>query len=251
MRCHRLRRLCLRGIAATLQRCADELSGVLTGYGDLSEHAIRADSGSSDESAQSNKSCRGEDHQRMTRRASSRSKRLGQSLIEFTFVGIPMMFILVSIFEISRGMWMYHTMAYSVKQGVRYALTHGSNCGLPSTNTCQVKMGPATGTCNTANMTIADMIRCAGVGLDPVKTLVTFTSGTGSSSPCTLDVTGGTNPCPATIWPPIGFNNVGDPISIKITTPFNSMIALFWPGAKPVAFGSATLGASSSDRIQF
>ena len=57
-----------------------------------------------------------------------RRSRAGQAMVEFTFVGIPLMFTLISIFEVSRGMWIYHTLAYSVKNGVRFASVHGINC---------------------------------------------------------------------------------------------------------------------------
>ena len=73
----------------------------------------------------------------------------------------------------------------------------------------------------------------------------------GTTAACTLDKTGGTNPCPATAWPPAGSNDIGDVITIKVTTPFNSAIAMFWPGAKGMRFNAATLGAQSSDRIQY
>ena len=55
----------------------------------------------------------------MMRRA--KGNRKGVAMIEFTFVGIPMIFVLVSSFEMARGMWIYHTMAYAVKEGARYA----------------------------------------------------------------------------------------------------------------------------------
>ena len=56
------------------------------------------------------------------------SKRRGQALVEFTFVGIPMIFILISVFEMSRGMWIYHTLTYAVKEGTRVAMVHGQDC---------------------------------------------------------------------------------------------------------------------------
>ena len=55
-------------------------------------------------------------------------RQRGQSLIEFTFVGIPVIFTLICIFEISRGMWIYGTLNHAVKEGVRYAIVHGINC---------------------------------------------------------------------------------------------------------------------------
>lgn len=194
-----------------------------------------------------------------TRKSSRNSwARRGQALIEFTFVGIPMIFLLVSIFEISRGMWIYHTLAYSVKVGVRYASVHGFNCGpssgLPTVNTCQVKMGPSSG--NSADCayetsapatppTIATVIWCAGVGLDPKATTLAFTDFSGTSAPCALTA------CPGTTWPTAAGYFIGYPISIQIVTPFKSMIAMFWPGSQPVSFSATKLPASSWDTVKF
>jgi len=197
-----------------------------------------------------------------TRKSSRNSRaRRGQNLIEFTLVGIPIIFLLVSIFEISRGMWMYHTLAYSVKVGVRYASVHGFNCGpnsgLPTVNTCQVKMGPSSGNpadCNYAVSppvapatlpTIATVIWCAAVGADPNATTLTFTDLSGTSAACSL------NACPATTWPTNSGYHIGSPISIQIITPFNSMIAMFWPGARPTSFAATKLPASSWDTVKF
>jgi Flp pilus assembly protein TadG len=177
----------------------------------------------------------------------TKHKQRGQSMVEFTFVGIPLIFVLISIFEVSRGMWMYHTMAYAVKVGVRYAIVHGANCDplkLSLGNNCQVKLGPSSDATS-----IAGVIRNAGVGLVPTTTLLTFTSLAGATTPCTLDTV--TTPCPATVWPPTGSNDISDQITIKITTPFTSGIAMFWPGSRPNSFGSFILGAQSSDRIQY
>src|SRR5690242_13216787 len=66
-----------------------------------------------------------EDHRRMNPKRLFRTGCSGQSLVEFTFVGIPMIFVLIGTFEISRGMWMYHTLAHAVRDGVRYASVHG------------------------------------------------------------------------------------------------------------------------------
>jgi len=173
----------------------------------------------------------------MTRSRNRRRSGLGQSLVEFTLVGIPIIFVLISTFEISRGMWIYHTLAYSVKVGVRYASVHGINCahvgGNP--NDCLITIGQ-----------VAQRIQFTGVGLDPAKTSLTFTPG---GVTCTLAACAGN----ATIWPTNDsvVNAVGQPIRIDITTPFNSAIAMLWPGAKPVSFASGTLGASSQDHIQY
>jgi len=178
----------------------------------------------------------------------NRRKRLGQTLVEFTFVGIPMIFVLISIFEVSRGMWIYHTLAYSVNVGVRYASVHGVNCvnGPNNPNSCAVNIGPATAPGVGALPTIAYVIRQAAVGLDPAKTQLTFNA-SGTTTSCFISAcTAG-----AGAWPPDPNNAVGKPIRIDITTPFNSAIAMLWPGAKVVRFASGTLGASSQDYVQF
>ena len=181
----------------------------------------------------------------MTPSNKNRRKRFGQSLVEFTFVGIPIIFVLISVFEVSRGMWLYHTLAYSVKVGVRYASVHGINCvnGNGNPNDCTVNVGPA----NTAG-SVAYVIRQAAVGLDPAKTTLTFNA-SGATITCTL----ADNSCSATVWPPNdGISDaVGKPIRIDIRTPFNSAIAMLFPGSNPVSFASGTLGASSQDYIQF
>jgi Flp pilus assembly protein TadG len=175
-----------------------------------------------------------------------RSGSGGQSLVEFTFVGIPLIFVLISVFEISRGMWMYHTLAYSVRDGVRYASVHGYNC-TNNGNTCAVTMSE-----------VAAVIRNAAVGLDPASTNLNFytfptssTTKTQTGSQCTLDTT--TNPCSATTtFPPPACNAPkACQVEIDITTPFNSALAMLWPGAKPVSFASGTLGATSADAVQY
>jgi hypothetical protein len=182
----------------------------------------------------------------MTRQRSSKSRRRGQAMLEFTFVGIPIMFLLISIFEVSRGMWVYHTLSYAVKEGVRYAIVHGSDCSPPLTNTCTTTIAK-----------VAQVIKDAGVGLDTgdSKTLLTFKDGAGGTTTCYLG--GATGPCSAQTgtWPPTGgtppANQVGEVIEIDILTPFRSAIAMFWPGARGTQVGAYNLGASSSDRITF
>jgi hypothetical protein len=178
----------------------------------------------------------------------NRRKRRGQTLVEFTFVGIPLLFVLISIFEISRGMWVYHTLAYSVKVGVRYASVHGVNCvnTADNPNSCTVNIGPATAPGAGALPSIAYVIQQAAVGLQPTKTTLTFNAN-GVTTTCLISA------CSAAggAWPTDPNNAIGKPIRIDISTPFNSALAMFWPGASPVKFSSGMLGASSQDYIQF
>jgi len=163
-----------------------------------------------------------------------------------TLVGIPIIFILISIFEMSRGMWIYDTAAHAAREGVRFAIVHGFNCvpTAPVTNDC------GTGTPKPYTIAgVAQVIQNAGVGLDPATTTVTFTAPSpgGAAVTCTLTA------CAAitSTWPPAGQNAVGTIIQIDISTPFNSALAMFWPGAGKVSFSAVNLGATSMDAIQF
>lgn len=193
--------------------------------------------------------------------------RRGATTVEMTLVGIPLIFVLISVFEISRGMWMYNTAATAVREGLRFASVHGVNCvflapGIP--NSCEV----------TANNIVAVIRNGAGnafvnsqgvsnnygptgagaVGL-PVGTTtatttwVTFTSASGSFD-CKLDGTTSAGGCNAR-WPPDNDNAVKQIISISLRTPFYSAISMFWPGSKPLSFSAVNLSASSSDTVQF
>jgi len=169
-------------------------------------------------------------------------------MIEFTFVGIPMIFVLISIFEISRGMWMYHTVSYAVKAGVRYASVHGRNCE-QNGNTCTVTVA-----------SIAQVIQNAAVGLDPYQTQLRFYTGpqdagsTGKNLTTTCNLAGA-SPCSAvgTVFPPSGgaTNLVGQWITIDLQVPFKSAIAMFWPGSKAQTFGTTIFPGSSTDTIKF
>lgn len=163
-----------------------------------------------------------------------KSRRRGSSTLEFTLVGIPLIFVLVSTFEMARGMWNYHTIAYAVKEGTRYASVHGNNCAAP--NTCQITIAQ-----------ITQKILDNGIGLPPNQLRLTFTSqsGTISNYASTLLLNN-------TVWPSSPGNAVGSAIQIDATYPFTSAISMFWPGAgSGVNFGTVTFPASSRETVQF
>ncbi len=169
----------------------------------------------------------------MRRRGAGQS---GNSVIEFTLVGIPIIFVLISTFEMARGMWLYHTLAYSVKEGCRYASVHGQNCStLP--NHCSVNIGQ-----------IAQIVQSAGLGLDAPSLNLTFTDNNGTALSCAM------NNCLSStiVWPPSYANTPGLMITVSGTYSFRSAIAMFWPGASrqgPIA--ALNLPAASSERIKF
>lgn len=168
----------------------------------------------------------------------SAARRRGNATIEFTLVGIPLIFVLVSTFEMARGMWNYHTLAYTAKEGTRWAIVHGADCYSGSS------------VCNhtyTRN-DIATVIQSAGIGLDPALLNVTLTVNGVTTTNCNP-----LNSCigDATAWPGVTATPSTD-IVISATYPFRSAIAMFWPGVgKAQAFGVFTLPAYSRDRVMF
>src|SRR5579863_9480406 len=143
----------------------------------------------------------------------------GNATLEFTLVGIPLIFVLISTFEMARGMWIYHTLAYAVKEGARYTVVRGQN----SPNKVPLS-------------TICNFIVQQGPGLVPNNLNLTFTSFSGMVGPYTAGgaVQAGNSSCPGTgVWPPNGVDNQpGQLITIIATYPFQSTIILFWPGVK-------------------
>lgn len=167
----------------------------------------------------------------------SRGNRKGSAMLEFVLTGIPIIFVLISIFEISRGMWTYHTLAYAVREGVRYAAVHGKGCAT-SPNACTVTIGQ-----------ITSVIHAAGAGLPASTTTVTFTPASGSVSSDTMV----NQLASTTVWPPSGASAPGKDVKIEVVYPFQTVLAVFWAGAgRPLNdSGAFNLGASSTQQIQF
>jgi Flp pilus assembly protein TadG len=163
-------------------------------------------------------------------------RQRGSSILEFTLVGIAMIFIIISFFEMARGMWTYQTLAYAVREGARYATVHGKDCASP--NTCQVTIGQITG-----------IIKSAGPGLDPNATTVTFTPASGSATSDTM-----TNLLTSTTtWPPSAANAIGQNVQIAVSYPFRTVLAIFWVGdGHPINDSQVFhLSASSTEPIQY
>jgi hypothetical protein len=160
----------------------------------------------------------------------------GSTFLEFVLVGVPVIFVMFSTFEMARGMWSYHSLAYCVREGTRYATVHGASCS-STPNSCAVTVGQ-----------IATVIKTAGVGLDASALSLTFTPSTGSAITCTM-----TNCLTNTTqWPPSGANAIGMTVQISANYPFRSGIAFLWPGTRPTgSFPAMNFPALSKDLIQF
>jgi Flp pilus assembly protein TadG len=170
----------------------------------------------------------------MKRRRSS--EHGGSTFLEFILVGVPVIFVMFSTFEMARGMWSYHSLAYAVREGTRYAIVHGIDCST-SPNSCTVTIAQ-----------IATVIKKAGVGLDPSQLSLTFTPNTGAAISCTMTNCLTNN----TQWPPTNANSIGMAVTISANYPFRSGIAFFWPGTRTTgSMPAMNFPASSKDLIQF
>jgi TadE-like protein len=160
----------------------------------------------------------------------------GSTFLEFVLVGIPVIFIMFSTFEMARGMWSYHSLAYAVREGTRYASVHGADCAT-SPNSCTVTVAE-----------IATVIKSAGLGLDGSQLSLVFTPNTGTAISCAMSSCLTNN----TQWPPSSANSIGMSVMISANYPFRSGIAFFFPGTRPTGTMPAmNFPAQSKDLIQF
>jgi Flp pilus assembly protein TadG len=162
-------------------------------------------------------------------------------LVEFTLVGIPLIFILISIFQMSLGMWSYHTLEEAVEEGTRFEAVRGAN--LQAQSACASNED----SCGASLNGIAAALANAAVGLPAANWSATLTAG-GSTHTCSplsscLHVT--------TTWPPSGDNSSGTTIKISATYNFPSSLAFFWPGQQSQVFGTIALKAVSQQTILY
>ena len=179
------------------------------------------------------------------RHTAGRERRSGNALIEFTLVGIPILFILISIFEVARGMWMYTTLQHAVEDTVRFSIVHGDNCSANG-NTCQV----------TVSQVLTRLNQQSGM-FDPALLQLELRSGCNADASYT-DTCGSTKTgtlqsllADATAWPDDAAPGI-DAIEIYASYPFVSVIGVFWPSSGGgQTFGTFNLQAISRETVQF
>ncbi len=164
----------------------------------------------------------------------NRKRRRGSTLLEFTLVGIPMIFLWISVVQMGLGMWQYHTLQYAVKAATSYASVHGATCASP--NSCFVNVSD-----------VVNMFQTNAIGVPMSKVALTLTSQSASVT-CSQVSSCSSNSSWSTTWPPTASsdNAVGNWIKIRADYTFSSSLAMFWPGAGVVRFGSSA-GAGTFD----
>ncbi|HTT61778.1 MAG TPA: TadE/TadG family type IV pilus assembly protein [Bryobacteraceae bacterium] len=162
-----------------------------------------------------------------------RKGRQGNAIIEFTLVAIPLIFILISIVEICRGMWDYHSLAEAVKAASRMVATRGAGCAGTG---CAITVGQ-----------IASTISGFAVGMPASSLNVTLKSSAGDVTCNPLSTCTSNN----TVWPPAGGNSAGSDIIITASYNFTSMLMMFVPGTQGMQFPGVTFTAKSRQVILF
>jgi Flp pilus assembly protein TadG len=164
-----------------------------------------------------------------------RNGRRGDALIEFTLIGIPVIFVTISIIEASLAMWQFHSMSYTIETAARYAATHGRGC-TKNGNTCSITVGGLT-----------HLIANQAPPLDPSKLNITLTTDTTTRACHPINVCFSSTD----MFPNATDNGVNLDIKIVATYPVSNPMPMFWPGSGAVAGATYTLGATTRQRIVF
>jgi Flp pilus assembly protein TadG len=153
-------------------------------------------------------------------------------MIEFLLVGIPVLFAILAIVQVSLGMFTYNTLASAVDVGTRYASIHTGTVG-----------------------TVAQQIVNNSPGLVPTKLTLTFSGTTGGTS-----TTAGTLTTVATCTASACLANAAafppgsafyDTLTVSGTYPFATPFAMFWPTVGPMKLaGTVNLGAATTQLVQ-
>ena len=160
-----------------------------------------------------------------------RERQKGNAAVEAALVFLPLILTVFSTMEVTRGMWMYHTLTSAIKSGARYTALHGQNC-VEAATSCAVTVGD-----------ISSVIKKSGVGLDADHLQLTLTANGSTHSCATL----ATCLSDQTAWPPANHNAPGLSVTIEGSYSFQSVVSILWPGQ----VSSFTYLGKATEIIQF
>jgi Flp pilus assembly protein TadG len=159
----------------------------------------------------------------------------GSTVLEFTLVGVPMVFVFMGIAAMGFTMWTYQTLAYATKELNRYIAVHGTHCG-SGTNSCKLTVG---------NVATAAESYAIGLSSGTLKLTLTSPSTTYSCSPVS-SCTSNSNP-----WPPSADSTVGTAIQVRMQYEVNPAFTMMWTDEKTAMYGSYNIGSYSKQRVLF
>jgi len=162
-------------------------------------------------------------------------QRRGSVLIEFTLVGIPLIFMMTSIMMIALAMWQFETLAYGTQTTARFVVMHGRTCTQDG-NSCTVTLND-----------IATYFSGQTIALDPNKTKLTLKSVSGTTTCEPLISCNGNT----TVFPSAADNGINFDVTVTATYGVVNPLALFWRGTAGAGPGTLNLFATSRQRIMF
>lgn len=165
----------------------------------------------------------------------TQKKRRGSALLEFTLIGIPVIFISTSVMSASLDMWQFHNLAYGTQMTARYVAMHGRTC-TQNGNACTMTVG-----------NVASYFEGQALALDASKLNVKLQSLSETINCNPLDTCNSS----ATVFPNSSDNGVKFDIVVTATYPMTNPIALFWPGVGSVTPSTFNLFATSRQMIVF
>jgi Flp pilus assembly protein TadG len=164
-----------------------------------------------------------------------RTGRRGSILIEFTLVAIPLIFVVISVAQMSLLMWRYHTLAEAVKATTRAVSSHGPGC--VTYPACALTIG-----------TVSKQLAAKAVAIPAGSINATFASA--ASTVTCVPLTACTSS--TTVWPSLSGNIVGT-TDVTITAYYrtNVPIGMWSPRSGGMMFSPATIAATSRLPVAF
>ncbi|MCU1269411.1 MAG: hypothetical protein JWN74_705 [Acidobacteriaceae bacterium] len=146
-----------------------------------------------------------------------RSQR-GQAAVEFALTITVLFFLLLGMLELTMFVYTYSVLADAAKEGVRYAIVHGSSTSDPVSGTASSTSWPACTTPATGSL-LATVQTYAVASLHSTSTMNIYA--------CYPD----------------GSNKPGSAVQVSVSYPYQPLFGLGWP--------KVNVSANSAGRIMF
>lgn len=161
--------------------------------------------------------------------------RRGSTLIEFTLVGIPLIFIITSAMMVALAMWQFENLEYGSQSTARFVAMHGRLCAQNGTS------------CTTTVDDVAKFFATQTMALDPSKTQLTLTAATAAT------VCNPLNTCNGNLaqFPDSAHNGINFDVTVAATYPVVNPLGIFWPGNSGLGAATINLYGQSRQRIVF
>ncbi len=162
-------------------------------------------------------------------------KHRGSAAIEFALCGVPLLFMWVSIVQMSVGMWHNQTLQAATRAAGSYISVHGASFLQAGNNPVKIK-------------DVAAVLQNSAIGLPASGITVTWSAGAATYrcvlSSCLTD---------STVWPPVTANSLGTDITVQTSYTWHSALSMMTPedGKSSEPFNAATLAGYTRQFILF